>query len=55
VTVEYVLGVECEDDATFEAAVSAAVAGTPWLSGFEIDWINRNVTLTGPYTEPGGP
>ena len=53
--VEYVTGVVLDDDDTFESAVAALVASKSWVTGYSIDWINRYVTFTGPYTEPGGP
>lgn len=54
-TVEYVLGVTCEDDDTFESAISALVDSKDWVTGYAIDWIHRRLILTGPFIESGDP
>jgi hypothetical protein len=54
-TVERVLGQSYADDGDFVDAIDVLVAATAWITGYEIDWINRYILFTGPWTEPGGP
>jgi hypothetical protein len=50
-TVERILGQAYPDDNSFEAAISQLVSTVDWVTSFEIDWINRYVKFSGPWTE----
>jgi hypothetical protein len=52
-TIEYLLGQSHEDDDDFESAISGYVNSKDWLSSYHIDWINMEVSFTGPWTELG--
>jgi hypothetical protein len=54
-TVERVLGQSYADDGDFIDAIDALVAPVAWITGYEVDWINRVILFTGPWVEPGGP
>ena len=50
-TVERVLGQAYADDTDFTDAIDVLVAATAWVTSYEIDWINRHILFTGPWTE----
>ncbi len=49
--VEYLVGSALADDDDFDAAVAALIAPKDWVTGYSIDWVNRVVQFTGPWTE----
>lgn len=53
-TVEYFLGVVCEDDDEFESAILAATASLEWVEEVSVDWVNRAVLITGPELPSAG-
>ncbi len=49
--VEYLIGSALEDDDDFDTAIAALVASRDWVTGYSIDWVNRTVEFTGPFTQ----
>lgn len=50
-TVERILGTSYADDDDFEEAILNLMSAKSWVTGCSIDWINRKITFTGPWTE----